>query len=144
MDGRHGRRRRHTAAAAAGLAGSAGWAHRIAGGRTRVRAGWCGSGGRNCRLVRAGGRRRAQKADAGVRSGVTVRGFWQRNIWTVRRLDFPKSRPACPHRVFLLDSCVLVRLSLRLHANRCTFLRVSPVGDYDCLLVWGNKPPTLA
>ena len=45
------------AAAAAGLADSAGWAHGMAGGSTRVRAGWCGSGGRTWPLVRAGGRR---------------------------------------------------------------------------------------
>jgi len=61
------------AAVAAGLAGNAGWAHRMAGGGTRVPAGWCGSGGRNCPLVRAGGRWRARKAGRGARKGVTGR-----------------------------------------------------------------------
>ena len=62
------------AAVAARLAGGTGWAYGMAGSGTRVRAGWCGSVGRNCPLVRAGGRWRALVAGRGARSGRAFNG----------------------------------------------------------------------
>ena len=61
------------AAAAAGVAGGAGWAHGMAGGGTRVCTGWCGGVGRNCPLVAAHGRWWPQLAGRWARKGVTGR-----------------------------------------------------------------------